>query len=176
MAGCVGDGHLVALPQRRQEPLVRGGELEEREEGAVLVEPGHRGADAELDATDRVGLVADRLLLAPAQVVLRLAQDLDEQLLLGGEVPVEHAFPDAQPGDHIGDRRRVVPAGGEALRREAHELGASCLAPCRQLAVHARTVGKLDQTVKNRRARRSGRPESSDRGFVIVGRSWRTGF
>ena len=37
----------------------------------MLVEPLQRGADPELDAPHRVGLVADRRLLAPAQVVVR---------------------------------------------------------------------------------------------------------
>ena len=93
--------------RRESEALVAGRELEQREVHAVLEEPLDGGADAELDPHDRVGLVADRLLLPAAQVLVRFAQDLRQQLLLRGEVPVEDALADAEALDDVGDRRRV---------------------------------------------------------------------
>jgi len=61
-----------------------------------------------LDPQDRVGLVADGLLLPAAQVLVRFAQDLRQQLLLRGEVPVEDALADTEALDDVGDRRRVI--------------------------------------------------------------------
>jgi hypothetical protein len=104
---------------------------------AVLEEPLDRGADTELDAHDWVGLVADRLLLPAAKLLVRLAQDLRQQLLLRGEVPVEDALADAEALDDVGDRRRVVAALGEELGRVLHELTAAILAPLRELAAHS---------------------------------------
>ena len=81
----------------------------------MRLEPRQRRPDAELDAPDRVGLVGDGLLLAAAQVCLRVPQDLEEQLLLRVEVPVEDALADAEA------RRRSRPptSGGSRARRSA---------------------------------------------------------
>ena len=68
--------------------------------------------DPRLDATDGVGLVGDRLALGPAEVALGVGQDLAEELLLGGEVPVEDALAHAEAVDDVGHRGGVV-----ALRR-----------------------------------------------------------
>ena len=135
----------------RREPLLGRGELDEVERAAVLVEPRHRRADAELDAPHRVGLVADRGLLAPAQVLVRAAEQLDEQLLLAREVPVEDALADAEARDDVGDRRGVVaPLGEEARRLRA---GSATAGPCPAASASAASASRyerLDRAVKNR--------------------------
>ena len=118
----VGDRHLLVVAHDGREPLLGRGELDEVERIAVLVEPGHRRADTELDAGHRVGLVTDRGLLAPAEVLVRTAQDLDEQLFLAREVPVEDTLADVQA------RRRCRPptwGGSPARRRAAPPRGAA---------------------------------------------------
>ena len=99
--------------QHRRERLVGRGELDDREVLAVLVEPLERRADPELDAAHRVGLVADRRLLALAQLVVRRLEQLGEQLVLRREVPVEDALADAERVDDVGDRGGVVAPLGE---------------------------------------------------------------
>src|SRR5207247_9277526 len=112
------------------------GELEQGEVLAIVQEPRDRGADAERAPQDRVGLVADRLLLPPAQILVRFAQDLRQQLLLRGEVPVEDALADAEALDDVGDRRRVVTPLGEELGGVLHELTPPVLSPLRELPPH----------------------------------------
>ena len=58
--------------------------------------------------SDRIVDVGDGLLLAAAQVLLGVAEDLDEELLLRVEVPVEDALAHAEAVDDLGHRRRVV--------------------------------------------------------------------
>src|SRR5262249_31239066 len=130
------DGDVVVPPQDASKPLGARAELQEREVLAVLEEPLDRGADAELDAHDRVGLLADRLLLAPAEVLLRFTQDLRQQLLLRGEVPVEDALPHAEAHHDVGHRRRVVAPLGEQRGGVLHQLTPPVLAPLRELAPH----------------------------------------
>ena len=60
-----------------------------------------------------------RLLLALAQIVVRRLEQLGEQLLLRGEVPVEDALADAERGDDVGDRGGVVAPLGEQAGRAA---------------------------------------------------------
>ena len=95
-------------------------------------------ADARLDAAYRVGLVGDGLALGAAQVALGVGQDLAEELLLGGEVPVEDPLAHAEAVDDVGDRGRVVPLGGELPGGEVEELLTSPLPPCGQAACHGR--------------------------------------
>ena len=74
----VGDGDLLAPAQGRGEALLGRGELEELDQVPVLGRPGQRGPDAELDAADGIGLLADGGLLASAQVglgVLRISRN-----------------------------------------------------------------------------------------------------
>src|SRR3954466_14697912 len=104
MARRVGDGYVLTAPQHGSEPLLGCRELEELDDVSVLVEPGDRRADAELDAGDRIGLVGDRRLLAPAQLALGIAENLEEELFLGGEVPVEDALADPEPLHDLRDR------------------------------------------------------------------------
>ncbi len=110
----------------------------------MLVEPGHGGADSELDAPEGVGFIGDALALGAAQRLLGLLQDLEEQLLLGGEVPVEDplAHPDAL--HDLGNRCRVVALGGEALGGEVHQLASALEPPGGQTALHEVTVRSLD--------------------------------
>ena len=123
VADRVGDRDLAVAGEHRRERLVGRGELDDREVLAVLGEPRERRPDAELDAADRVGLVADRLLLALAQLVVRRLEQLGEQLLLRGEVPVEDALADAERGDDVGDRRGVVAPLGEQPGRAGPSAG-----------------------------------------------------
>ena len=110
-----GIGHrlLLALADEGREPFLGPGELEKDEEVPVVVEPGHRRTDARLDPPDGVGLVGHGLALGAPQVALGVGQDLPEELLLGGEVPVEDALAHAEAVDDVGHRRRVVAVGGE---------------------------------------------------------------
>ena len=64
-------------------------------------------------------------LLASAQVLLGLAQDLAEQLVLGGEVPVEDALADPEAVDDLGDRGGVVAMCGEAWVAKAMSCAAA---------------------------------------------------
>ena len=91
----------------------------------------------------------DGLLLGPAQVVLGVAQDLEEQLLLAGEVPVEDALADAQALR----RSRPPRSGGSRARRSGGRRSpsaAATLAPAlREAAVHgAARYTELDRAVK----------------------------
>ena len=114
----------------------------------MVGQPQHRGANPLFDPADGVVLIADCDLLATPQVVLGLAQDLEEQLLLRGEVPVEDALADAHAGDDVGDRRRVVAVLGEALRREVHQLPAAVPAPLGEPPVHwSERYASRDRTV-----------------------------
>ena len=56
-------------------------------------------------------------LLAPAEVASGPPEDLEEQLLLGVEVPVEDALADAEALDDLGHRGRVVAVVGERAGR-----------------------------------------------------------
>src|SRR5207237_5028580 len=118
---------------------------EEVDEVAVLLEPRQRGADAQLDALHGVGLVGDGGLLAPPQLLLRLAEDLTEQLLLGGEVPVEDTLSHAEALDDLRHRGGVVAVLGEALGGVLHELLATLETSLGQAAGHG---PKLDRAVK----------------------------
>ena len=136
MADRVGDRDLAVAGEHRRERLVGRGELDDREVLAVLAEPLERRADAELDAAHRVGLVADRLLLALAQLVVRRLEQLGEQLFLRGEVPVEDALADAERGDDVGDRGGVVAPLGEEPGRARDQLLPAFLTSGRELAAH----------------------------------------
>src|SRR5207245_11405251 len=103
---------------------------------AVLAEPVERAADAELDAPDGIDLVADGLLLALAQLVVRRLEQLGEQLLLRREVPVEDALADPERGHDVGHRRGVVAALGEEPCCALDQLIPPFLASGRQLAAH----------------------------------------
>src|SRR5205807_5873931 len=92
VAGGVGHGDVLAAAEHRSETLLGGCELQQLDNIAVLVEPGDRRPDAELDAADGIGLVCDGGLLPAPQLALGVAQDLEEELLLGGEVPIEDAL------------------------------------------------------------------------------------
>ena len=94
------------------------------------------GADAELDAAHRVGFVADRLLLALAQIVVRRLEQLGEELVLRREVPVEDALADAERGDDVGDRGGVVAPLGEQPGRAGDQLLPALLTSGRELAAH----------------------------------------
>src|SRR5262249_12971662 len=82
-------------------------------------------------------------LLPLAQLVVGRLQQLGEQLLLGGEVPVEDALADAEGLDDVGDRSRVVATLGEEACRAVDELVAPLAAPGRQLSAHRRRVAVL---------------------------------
>ena len=94
----------------------------------MLGHPQHAGPDAELDASTGILHLVDRPLLAATEVPLRRPQDLDEQLLLRVEVPVEDALADTEAVDDVGDRRGVVPIGREPLRGVGDQLGTAFLA------------------------------------------------
>ena len=94
------------------------------------------GPEPELDALHGVGLVGDGLLLLAAEVGLGLPQDLEEQLLLRVEVPVEDALADAQAGHDLRHRRRVVALLGEAGGRERHQLVSAVLATLGESPCH----------------------------------------
>ena len=132
----VGHGLLLALADERGEALLGPGELEQDEEMAVGVEPPHRCPDASLDAAHRVGLVGDGLALCPAEVPLRVGQDLAQQLLFGGEVPVEDALAHAEAVDDVGHRCRVVSLGGELPGCVVEQFEPAPLPPCGQPACH----------------------------------------
>ena len=104
-------------------------ELEEAALVVVVGHPQHGGTDAQLEPFDGVVDALDAALLGAAHVVLRGAEDLGEELLLGVEVPVEDALADAEAVDEFGDRGRVLPVGGEARRGELDQLGGHGLAP-----------------------------------------------
>ena len=111
-------------------------ELNELIDVAVISRPPHRRPDAQLDAAHRIVLVGDRLLLGHPQGVLRVAEDLDEELFLAVEVPVEDALAHAEALDDLGHRGRVVAVLGEARRRVVHELLATLLASLSQPPGH----------------------------------------
>ena len=127
---------LLAPPDVVAEPVVAGGHADQLVVVGVPVDPGQRGADAQLDTAHRITFAADRGPLGPAQVELGLAQDLDEELLLGFEVPVEDALADAEPRDQVGDRRVVVAALGEASSGVVDQLVAPLPSPGRELLGH----------------------------------------
>ena len=81
-------------------------ELDQLVDVAMVGRPSHRRPDTRLDTPHRIVLVRDRLLLGDPQGVLCVAQDLDEQLFLPVEVPVEDALAHAEALDDLGDRRR----------------------------------------------------------------------
>ncbi len=136
----VGDRDLTVAGEHRRERLVGRRELDDREVLPVLGEPGKGGPDAELDAADRIVDTLDRVLLALAQVVVRRLQELGEQLLLRGEVPVEDALADAERGDDVGHRSRVIAALGEQAGGAGHQLLTPFFAPGRELAPHSPSV------------------------------------
>ena len=78
---------------------------------------------------------------------MRRLQQLDEQLFLRGEVPVEDALADAEMLNDVGDRCRVVTAFGEQRGRGRDELLAPVTASLRQLPPHRR-CNLLDSVVK----------------------------
>ena len=163
VADRVGEGDLLAPAQRRREPLLGGGELEQVARGSRC--SSNHAIDARMPSSirrDGVGLVGDRLLLAPAQVLLRVAQDLEEQLLLAGEVPVEDALADAEARHDLGDGRGVVAVLGESGRGERHELLAALASPLGQPAVHAAN-GKQHLTDRSRTPTFNGRTPGRNR-------------
>src|SRR4029077_14686484 len=81
-------------------------------------------------------LLGDGGLLAATQLALGVAQDLEEQLLLGGEVPIEDALAHAQPLHDLRDRRRVVAVLGEAGRCVRHQLLTALTAPLGEPTIH----------------------------------------
>ncbi len=91
---------------------------------AVGREPVHRRAGAELDARQRIAGVLDGVLLRASQVLLRVAEDLDEELILRVEVPVEDALADTDAGDDLGDGRGMEAVLRELAGRDVHELAA----------------------------------------------------
>ena len=116
----------------------------------------------------RIGvlLVADRLLLLAPQVGLGLLEDLEEQLLLRVEVPVEDALADAEARHDLGDRGGVVALLGEARGGERHELVAALLAPLGQAPCHGANGTRLDRPVKNARFSRSRSCPAGNTGFT----------
>jgi hypothetical protein len=136
MPGDVVDGHRVVLAQHAGEALLGGGELRQVEEVPVLPEPVQRGPDAELDAAQRVGLVADGGLLEAAEVLRGGGEDLEEEILLRLEVPVEDALADPERVDDLGHRRGVVAPLGEQAGRLVQDLLAAGPAAGGQLALH----------------------------------------
>ena len=105
---------------------------------AVLGQIVHRCVHPELDTPYRVGLGADQLLLASTKGVLRIAQDLVEQLFLGREVPVEDPFAHFELVDDLGDRGGVVPVLGETAGCEFHQLEPAFASALGETASHGR--------------------------------------
>src|SRR5688572_930181 len=136
MAGDVVDGHGVVLAQHGGETFLGGGELRQVEQVPVVAEPLQRGPDAQLDPPQRVGLVTDRRLLAAPETLRRGSEDLEEEVLLRLEVPVEDALADTQRLDDLGHRRRVVAPLGEQPGRLVEDLLAAFPAALGQLALH----------------------------------------
>src|SRR5207248_296105 len=135
--------------QHASEPILGHRELKEGEQVTMVAQPPHRRPDTELDAPERIGLVGDGLLLAPAQLLLGLAEDLAEELLFRREVPVEDALAHTQPGDDLGDRGRVVTVLGETADGVLHELTTPLPTPLGETTVHRlRTLGTLDRLVR----------------------------
>ncbi len=99
-------------------------------------EPPHRGTDAELEPLDRVGFVTDRLRLRPTKVVAGVFEDLDQQLFLGREVPIEDALAHADPIDELVDRSWVVAVLGEAVGGVVEQLSTLLVTPLRELLGH----------------------------------------
>ncbi len=131
----VGHGLLLALADERREPFLGPGELEKDEEVAVGVQPCHRRPDARLDAADGIGLVGDGLALGPAEVALGVGQDLAQELLLGGEVPVEDALAHAEAVDDVGDRRGVVSLRWRIVGRRSRAARGGAAVPVRSSGV-----------------------------------------
>src|SRR5262245_40458821 len=121
---------------------------------AVRREPVHGRTRAKRDALERIAGFFDGVLLRAPQILLRLVQDLDEQLILRVEVPVEAALSHADPGDDLRHRRRVEPVLREEPRRHAHQLPAAVASSRRQppgLLVARHRLGRygwLDLAVK----------------------------
>ena len=92
-----GVGHDAGVPlaHERRPALLGAGELHQDEEVTVLGQPVQGGADPLLDAAGRVGLAGDGFTLGLAHGGQRVGEDFGEQLVLGGEVPVEDPFADA---------------------------------------------------------------------------------
>lgn len=149
--------HLLPLAQRRSEAFFGHRELKQGEQLAVLCGPRSGGADALLDAADGIIYAIDRLFLTATHARLRFAQDLQEQLVLRREVPVEDPFADAEALDDLSDRGGMEAVVREAVGREQHELRAPLLATLRQLPLHRVTVGILDRAVKYARWRSARR-------------------
>ena len=84
------------------------------------------------------GSSASGLALRAPQVALGFEQDLDEKRLFGLEVPVEDAFADPEPLCDVGDRRRVVALGGEALGGVVEQLLSPPLTPRGEAPCHDR--------------------------------------
>jgi len=111
---------LEALAERaglvEQEPR-RGGVLGEERKGRP-----HRGAQ-------HTGLVGargldDGVADATAQALLLVGHEGVEQLVLGGEVPVDDAVGEVGAPRDVGHRRVVEPPGGEQRLRRVEDLGA----------------------------------------------------
>ena len=111
----------------------------------------HGGPQPALDAADRVVGGPDRLALAPAEVLLGVVEDLQEQLILRVEVPVEDAFADAEAGDDLGHRGGVEAVLGEPLGGDVHELALALFTPPGQPRSTSGTVRHL--TARSRNAR-----------------------
>ena len=111
----------------------------------------------EADAPDGVGLVLDGLALGAAKVPLGLDQDLAEELVLRGEVPVEDALAHAEAVDDVGDRRRVI--ADRAANSPAAKSSSSCRRRC-PAAVRRCAMG-CDATGGPRRVNTSGCPSTS---------------
>ena len=69
-----------------------------------------------------VGFVTDRLRLRPTKVVAGVFEDLDQQLFLGREVPIEDALAHADAVDEIVDRSWVVAVLGETAGGVVEQL------------------------------------------------------
>lgn len=136
MANEVVDGDVLSPPKCGGEALFGRRELDEGDELMVLARPCERGADALLDAPDGVVLVGDGVHLRASEVLLGIAQYLEEELLLRGEVPVEDALAHAEAADDLLDGGRVVAALGEAGGGVVHQLAPSFLPPLGQPPCH----------------------------------------
>ena len=102
--------------------LLGAGELHEHEQVTVLGQPVQGGADALLDASGRVRLPGNGLTLGLPDGGQCIGEDLGEQLVFGGEVPVEDPFSNADALDDAGHRGGVVAVGGEAPGGVVHEV------------------------------------------------------
>jgi hypothetical protein len=151
----VSDRDLAVAGEHGRKRLVGRGELNNCEVRPMLGEPRQRLPDPALDPLNRILDALDRMLLSLPQVVVRRLQELREQLLLGGEVPIEDALADAQCRHDVGHGCRVIAALGEKPGRHAHQLLSPFASSGRELAPHpAKRSRALDRPVNNQTSRR----------------------